>query len=141
MKEKMSASQKKRLANPENNPMYGRPWWDDNTPREKIDEWILHKSNAVSGNKNPNFGKHWSQEMKDKIRDSESTTKEVLQFDHNGNVIKEHPSVRQASKDTGYNRHCISRCCNYQNISCGGYFWMFKTEYEKHGKLITKENM
>lgn len=140
-KQKLSNAQKVRFAHPEDNPMYGRPWWDDNTSQEKIDAWKQNKSDAVSGDKNPNFGKHWTQEMKDKIRDSESTTKVVIQFDINRNIIQEHPSIRQASQDTGCNRLGISRCCNYQYISCGGFFWMFKTEYDKHGKLVTKRDM
>ena len=138
-RQKISAAQKVRFENPENNPMYGRPWWNDDTPQEKIDEWRQHKSEAVLGDKNPNFGNHWSQEMNNKIRDSESTTKIVLQFDKNKNLINEYPSIRQAERDTGLNRHGISRCCNYKNETCGSFFWMFKSEYEKYGELITKK--
>ena len=140
-KRKLSEFQKLRLSNPENNPMYGRPWWDDDTPQEKIEEWKQHKSEAVTGSKNPNFGKHWSQEMKNKIRDSESTTKIVLQFDMYGWMINEYPSIIQAERDTGINRHCISNCCNYKYVTSGGSFWMFKSEYEKYGKLITKNDI
>ena len=138
---KLSESQKRRLSNPENNPMYGRPWWDENTTEEKINEWREHKSEAVSGDKNPNYGNHWSQDIKDKIRDSESTTKIVIQFDKSKKIITEHPSIRQAERNTGLNRTSISMCCNYKRITCGGCFWMFKSEYEKYGRLITKCDM
>lgn len=36
------------------NPMYGRPWYDENTPQEKIDEWKSKVGNP--GESNPMFG-------------------------------------------------------------------------------------
>lgn len=38
----------------ENNPMYGRTWWDDNTPRIKIENW--KKKVASKGELNPMYG-------------------------------------------------------------------------------------
>lgn len=35
------------------NPMYGRPWWDDNTPKEKITEW--KKKVGHKGKDNPMY--------------------------------------------------------------------------------------
>jgi hypothetical protein len=40
-----------------NNPMYGRPWWNDETDPEKIQRWKDSISVGVSGEKNPFFGK------------------------------------------------------------------------------------
>ena len=65
---KMSEAGKQRMANPKNNPMYGRTWWDENTPQEKIDEWKLHLSEVNSGENHPWFGKHHSEETKEKMR-------------------------------------------------------------------------
>lgn len=45
----------------ENNPMYGRPWWDENTPQEKIDEW--KRKVGRSGADNPMYGISPSERM------------------------------------------------------------------------------
>lgn len=52
----------------ENHPLHGRPWWNENTPQEKINEWRKHMSEARSGEKNPMFGKHHTEETKQKIK-------------------------------------------------------------------------
>ena len=137
---KISEHNKKYYENPKNNPMYGRTWWDENTPQEKIDLWIQHKSEASSGENNPNFGNHWSDEMKIKIRDSIPHTKIVLQFNSNEEIINEYPSIRQMQRETGFDRSGVSKCCQYKQLTCGGFFWMFKSEYQKYGKLIHKNN-
>lgn len=139
-KEKMSIAQKERYKCPEDNPMYGRTWWDENTPQEKIEEWKRHKSEATSGYNNPNYGNHWSQEIKDQIMYSNPNTKTVLQFNLNGCLLREYASIRQAVRETGLKRQSISHCCNYKETSCGGFFWMFKSEYEKYGQLIYKQD-
>lgn len=138
-KKKMSDSTKGLYAG-EKNPMYGRTWWDENTPREKIDEWKHNISLRTSGENNPNFGNHWSDEMKIKIRDGISHTKIVLQFNNNEEIINEYPSIRQMQKETGFDRSGVSKCCSYKQLTCGGFFWMFKSEYKKYGKLIHKNN-
>lgn len=51
--------------------------------------------------------------------------KAVQQLDNNGNVIAEFPSATEASRQTGIQQSCISRCCNrLQNIA-GGFRWQF----------------
>ena len=67
----------------ENNPNYGKTWWDENTPQEKIDEWKRRLSEALSGENsymygnhkfaganNPMYGKHLTEEHKKKIGDA-----------------------------------------------------------------------
>lgn len=44
-----------------NNPMYGRPWWDENTPQNKIDEW--RSKLGLKGEKNPAYGKPFHERM------------------------------------------------------------------------------
>lgn len=67
-KRKISIS---RTGNPKvcgkNNPMYGRPWWNENTPQEKIDEWKDNIRKANSGENNYFYGKHHTEETKRKI--------------------------------------------------------------------------
>ena len=44
-----------------NNPMYGRPWWDENTPKEKIEEW--KRKTTHFGKNNPMYGVSPSERM------------------------------------------------------------------------------
>lgn len=50
----------------EKNPMYGRPWWDENTPPEKIEKW--KKKIAHFGESNGNYGREYTEEEREKMR-------------------------------------------------------------------------
>ena len=50
--------------------------------------------------------------------------KEIQQFDMNGNLIQEWPSISDAERTL--NLVDIGKCCNLQRKSCGGYIWRFK---------------
>ena len=50
----------------------------------------------------------------------------VLQFDLNGNFIKEWPNGRIASKELNIRRSYIYKCCNNQTKSTSGYIWKWK---------------
>ena len=162
-RKKLSRNAKERFSIPENNPMFGKKHTEESKramsekrkgthigednhffgkhhseeTRKKLRE--NHKG-LFDGEKNPNYGNHWSQEIKDQIRDNNPNTKIVLQFDSNENLLQEYASIRQVVRETGLRRQSVSRCCNYKDTSCGGYFWMFKSEYEKYGKLIYKQD-
>ena len=50
--------------------------------------------------------------------------KEILQYDLNGNFIKEWPSISDAEQTLGL---CdIGKCINFQRKSCGGFIWRLK---------------
>jgi hypothetical protein len=55
--------------------------------------------------------------------------KAVQQLDDNGNVIAEFPSATEASRQTGIQQSCISRCCNRLQKVAGGYRWQFATNF------------
>lgn len=50
----------------------------------------------------------------------------VLQFDLNGNFIKEWPNGRIASKQLNIRKSYIYKCCNNQIKSTNGYIWKWK---------------
>lgn len=52
----------------------------------------------------------------------------VIQIDLNGNIIKEWPSITDASDCLDINNTDISRVCKGKRRSAGGYFWKFKNE-------------
>ena len=47
----------------------------------------------------------------------------VQQYDNDGNFIKEYPSIKQATEETGINN--ISRSCK-NGMRAGGYYWKYK---------------
>lgn len=55
--------------------------------------------------------------------------KAVQQLDDHGNVIAEFASATEASRQTGIQQSCISRCCNRLQKVAGGYHWQFATNF------------
>lgn len=56
------------------------------------------------------------------------TCRKVLQYDLDGNFIKEWNSIREAHYNTNISRMGISRCCSNRAsyITAGGYKWKYK---------------
>lgn len=91
---------------------------------KRSEELKKKMSDAVSGEKNPNFGKHFTEEHKKKIRES-SHSKQVLQFSKDGEFIAEYPSTQDAERNTGCNHTNICQCCKGKRKSTGGYIWKY----------------
>lgn len=53
-------------------------------------------------------------------------SKKVLQYDINGNLIKEWPSTNEIERQTGYLHNSIVRCCNGKQKNAYGYKWEYK---------------
>lgn len=54
----------------------------------------------------------------------------VLQYDMNGNFIKEWDSISSASKELKIGSNCITTCCKGKYKSSGGYIWKYKSDIE-----------
>jgi len=74
-----------------------------------------------TGEKNPQFGKIRTDEEK-----LQRGAKPVLQFDKEGNQVKEYISCHAASEATGIARDSISKCCRGIFKQAGGYIWRYK---------------
>lgn len=59
-------------------------------------------------------------------RQKVKTSKPILQYTKNGNLIGEFPSIHEASRHTNIFLTNISACCNCERRSAGGYKWKFK---------------
>jgi len=57
---------------------------------------------------------------------SKAHSKIVLQYDLQGNFIKEWPSVRIASKETGINYSTIRSVAQGKQKTAGGFIWKYK---------------
>ena len=53
----------------------------------------------------------------------------VIQFDSDGNILCEHPSIYDAVKSVNGRKECIIRCCNHKQRFHKGFMW----EYGKGG--------
>lgn len=52
--------------------------------------------------------------------------KEVIQYDINNNIIKEWPSITDASETLNIDSKGIIKCCKFERKSAGGYKWKYK---------------
>jgi group I intron endonuclease len=80
-------------------------------------------SKAKRGSLNPNYNKHPSEET---IKKQQATvgTKQVMQCDSEGNIIKIWDSIRSASKELGIASKNIYRSCKSE-LKAGGYKWQY----------------
>lgn len=78
----------------------------------------------TSGEKNYFYGK----KLNDGDEKRKRLGKNVLQYEKNGNFVKEYESIREASEETLIDRKSISRCCKKMKHynSAGGFNWKFK---------------
>ena len=75
-------------------------------------EWCTAKENLIHGTRTK--------------RAAEKRFKKVIQLDLNDNVLNEFESMGQAERETGVPSGNISRCCNGERKSAGGYKWRRK---------------
>ena len=74
---------------------------------------------------NINYG-HRNNKVSDTLTNRTDLSKPVLQFDLNGNLIKEYPSIIEAERQTGFNNAHISKCCLGKRKTAYKYIWKYK---------------
>ena len=67
-----------------------------------------------------------SQNMQHSFYVLKNNVKSVLQYDLNGDFIKEYPSMSQAAKELSIDVSGISLACNKHLQSYKGYLWKIK---------------
>ena len=58
----------------------------------------------------------------------EKFAKHILQYDKNGNFIKEWPSIKSIQRELGISISHISKCANGKKKSAYGFVWVFKNK-------------
>lgn len=76
-----------------------------------------------TGKNNKMYGRQMTAEQKMK------TSKQVMQFDKDGNLINEFISIHEANSITNVCRDSISKCCKGKFKQAGGYIWKFKEDF------------
>lgn len=92
---------------------------------ERTEEQKRKNSEAKTGEKNPNFGKHFSEEHRKKISQSKGVNG-ILQLSKDGELIAEYPSAHEAERQTGCNNCNICKCCRGERKSTGGFIWKYR---------------
>lgn len=103
----------------------------DRNSYKRTDETRRKNSESMTGEKNPMYGKHHSEDTKRKMSEAHkekiyANTKPILQFSKNGELIAEYSSLTEASRQTGCSASHICTCCKGKRKSCGGYIWKYK---------------
>lgn len=57
---------------------------------------------------------------------SKSKSKRLLQYNTNGEFIKEWESASQVQTQIGLDNHVLRACCRGDYNTCGGYIWLYK---------------
>ena len=88
---------------------------DENKLNNSVDnlEWCTNEYNHNYGTINE--------------RISQSQSKPVLQYDLNGNLIKEWKSINECGRN-GFNQGDICKCCNGKRKTAKGFIWVYKNE-------------
>lgn len=97
--------------------------------------WCSHKENmnnensviqmkkSHTGDKNWNYGIHWSEEVKRKIAEPQS--KKVYQYTLDGELVKIWNSTMDC-KRAGYNQGNVSACCRGERGTHKNYIWKYE---------------
>lgn len=70
---------------------------------------------------------------KNEYKNKEKDYVEILQFDKNGNLLKEWNSFLEIEKNFNINRNSIKQCCSHKIKTSCGFIWVYKKEYEEIG--------
>lgn len=133
-RKKMSVSQKNRWT-PELRKEFGEKFIGEKNPNygkhmseesKKILREKLSSENSVW------FGKKHTEEEKKKMHDSSPLKKPVIQLDLNGKYLNEYSSYTYAAKAVNGKESSISECCRGHAASAYGYLWVNKDEYDKN---------
>ena len=84
-------------------------------------------SESLSGEKNPWYGKHLSEEHRKKMTEAHGVYG-ILQYSKDGIFIAEYPSTMEASRQTGCHQGNICACCKGKRKSVGGFIWRYKLD-------------
>lgn len=128
--------------NPMNNCVWNLKWCTHkenmNNPitREKLSDIYFSEerrkkiSDANKGHKNAMYGKHHSDETKQKISDAH-TKKSVVQL-YKDKIIKIYNSLIAVEKD-GFHVGAVCKCCQGKQKSHKGFNWMYLSDEKRQG--------
>jgi len=100
----------------------------------------------MNGENNPMYGRHHSEETKQKIREKrlgkqlseehkaklrDSNIKAVYKLSLDGNIICRYNSICEAAEETGAKTTNIGFCCRNKNRTAKGFMWRYADEIDR----------
>lgn len=90
-----------------------------NATKKSISNVCLHIDKTCKGY-------YWSYSNTDEsYSTSDLRKKEVVQYNLDGDLVKQYISVAEASRISGLSKTCISRCCRDERKQSGGFIWKY----------------
>lgn len=104
------------------------------TPKENCNYGTIkeRKSKKLKGKNNPMYGKHHTEETKQKMRDSHKgksnykRCKPIQQYTKDMVFIREWDSATLAEKELNIHSGNITKCCKGKLKTCGNFIWKYK---------------
>ena len=146
--EKLLIALYKTNCNKYQNPSYGYNMTDggDGTlgivvSEETREKMRRAKDGMYIGENNPNYGREYSEDDILRLRKAHKhEMKAVIQLDLNCNFIARYDGIREASRQTGTNRQCLSFCLQGKYKTAGGFRWIYKEDYEEQIKNLNNND-
>ena len=99
---------------------------------EKAKERFRNKEN------HPMYGRHFSDDAKQKMSKSQKNKSIVIQYDLDKNIVAEFQSIGEAARQTNIGRSGISECCRGIIKSAGGFLWSYKNVEDINKRCLSK---
>ena len=87
-------------------------------------------SKAFKGENHPMYGKHHTEETRQKLKELSNSIK-VVQLDKDYNVIKVWDSAKEVERETGYYNTNVNGCCRGKIKTYKGFIWIYYEDYIK----------
>lgn len=131
---KHSEETRRKISESNKGKPYTNPWNKISSERKEEIKQMMHTK--FLGENNPRYGKHCTQETKEKISKSKLGKKminsiqcvETYQFDLDGNFINKYYSAKEAERQTNLKASNIRNCLNNKQYSYGDYIWRKKED-------------
>jgi len=86
-------------------------------------EWVTSQENVLHSFRE--LGRKGKSNNKGKLGKLNWLSKEILQFDSDGNLIKKWCGIRDVTRSMGIDEGSISKCCSGIRKTAGGYLWKY----------------